>query len=108
MQVIERTPSLPLPLAEIKMRKKVIYAMLKHMGIMLKDEEAVTTQMIYSTRFISLSTMLSGVVVSTLNDGFSYRQTTKRLPVTMRQIRTIANRNREFIHKKTKKDTSAT
>lgn len=102
---IERAPTIGIPDKEIAIRKKVLYAMLKHMGIMLADERQVTNQMVYSTRFIPVSHLLSGVVVTTLNDGFSYRAVAKRLPVTMRQVRTIVQRNRKYILKKSKKDT---
>ncbi len=81
-------------------RKKVVFALLKYMGYKIANENEITDRAVFAVRMISTSNLLSAVVMQKISDGYTYRQVTKRLPVTLKEVRTIVKR-----HRNSQKDT---
>lgn len=81
-------------------RRKAVFELLKYMGINVKTEADVTDRAMFACRLIPTSYLMSAIVVARLSDGYSYKQVSLKLPVSLREIRTTVKRYRDT-HKDT-------
>lgn len=75
-------------------RKRVVYEFLKYIGVNLKSEDDVPNKALFACRMIPTSYLLSALIVAKLADGYSYKQVSLKLPVSIREVRTTVKRYR--------------
>lgn len=81
-------------------RRYAVFELLKYMGINVKTEADVTDRAMFAFRLIPTSYILSALIVAKLADGYSYKQVTLKLPVSIKEVRTTVKRYRDT-HKDT-------
>lgn len=75
-------------------RRKAVFEFIKYMGINVKTEADVPDRAIFACRLIPTSFLMSAIVVAKLADGYSYKQVSLRLPVSIKEVRTTVKRYR--------------
>jgi len=80
-------------------RRNAVYLFMKFIGVNIGDSpKDVSDQVLFAFRYFPVSYLLSAIVIGKLADGFSYRQLTRKFPITLREVRTVVKRHR-MLHK---------
>jgi hypothetical protein len=78
-------------------RRKALFHLMKYMGYKLETDQDIPDRAVFAVRLIPISYLLSALVIAKIADGYSYRQITKKYPVTMKEVRTIVKRHRNSV-----------
>ncbi len=78
-------------------RRRALFHLMKYQGYKVENETDIPDRAVFAVRLIPISYLLSGLVIAKIADGYSYRQITKKFPVTMKEVRTIVKRHRNSV-----------
>ena len=76
-------------------RRAAVYALFKFIGVSVGDSpDSIPDRVVYAFRYIPVSYIVSALIIARLSEGFSYRQASRKLDVSIKEVRTTVKRHR--------------